>query len=216
MAALLKTSPSIYVGAKRTPFGAFGGKLKKLSATELGVASTTAALAQAGLDPAAVGVVYFGNVIATGPDAPYLARHVGLKSGIPVPVPALTLNRLCGSGFETVAQGAKSILNGEASVAVCGGAENMSAAPYQVDGNSVRWGVNLGTELKMRDSLWDGLTDMHAGCPMGITAENLAEQYGITRQVSGVGGSLHGGTGCTILLAAASMMLGLHCALFGK
>ena len=159
MAALLKKSPSIFiVGAKRTPFGAFGGSLSKLSATELGVHSTKAALSQGNVDPASVGAVYFGNVVSSSPDAPYLARHIALKSDIPIDVPALTINRLCGSGFETVIQGAKSILLGEASVAVCGGTENMSAAPYQIDGNAVRWGVNLGTELKMRDALWDGLT----------------------------------------------------------
>jgi len=183
MAALLKSSPSIFVvAAKRTPFGAFGGSLSKLSATELGVHSTKAALAQGNVDPSSVGAVYFGNVVSSSPDAPYLARHVALKSDIPIETPALTINRLCGSGFETVIQGAKSILLGEAKVAVCGGAENMSAAPFQIDGNAVRWGVNLGTELNMRDALWDGLTDMHVGCPMGITAENLAEKYGITRQ----------------------------------
>ena len=161
MAALLKTSPSIYiVGAKRTAFGSFGGSLAKLSATELGVHSTKAALAQASVDPSTVGAVYFGNVVASSPDAPYLARHVALKCDLPTETPALTINRLCGSGFETVVQGAKSILLGEADVAVCGGTENMSGAPFQIDGNAVRWGVNLGTELKMRDALWDGLTDV--------------------------------------------------------
>ena len=161
MTALLKTSPSIYiVGAKRTAFGSFGGSLAKLSATELGVHSTKAALAQAAVDPSSVGAVYFGNVVASSPDAPYLARHVALKCDLPTETPALTINRLCGSGFETVVQGAKSILLGETDVAVCGGTENMSGAPFQIDGNAVRWGVNLGTELKMRDALWDGLTDV--------------------------------------------------------
>ena len=161
MAALLKTSPSIYiVGAKRTAFGSFGGSLSKLSATELGVHSTKAALAQSAVDPSTVGAVYFGNVVASSPDAPYLARHVALKCDLPTETPALTINRLCGSGFETVVQGAKSILLGETDVAVCGGTENMSGAPFQIDGNAVRWGVNLGTELKMRDALWDGLTDV--------------------------------------------------------
>lgn len=94
----------------------------------------------------------------------------------------MTINRLCGSGFETVIQGAKSIKLNEASVVVCGGSENMSMAPLQVDGNDSRWGVPLGSGLKMRDSLWDGLTDQHVGTPMGITAENLAEKYGITRE----------------------------------
>ena len=171
------------VAAKRTPFGAFGGSLKSLSATELGAIATKAALTSANIDPSAIGAIYFGNVIQSSSDAAYLARHVGLKCGVPIPIPALTINRLCGSGFETVIQGAKSIKLGEAKVVVCGGSENMSMAPLQVDGNDARWGVSLGSGLKMRDSLWDGLTDQYLGTPMGVTAENLAEKYGITRQV---------------------------------
>mmetsp|Transcript_23940 Transcript_23940/g.51698 ORF Transcript_23940/g.51698 Transcript_23940/m.51698 type:complete len:396 (-) Transcript_23940:296-1483(-) len=170
------------VAAKRTPFGAFGGSLKKLSATELGTISTKAAISSANIDPSTIDAVYFGNVIQSSSDAAYLARHVGLKCGVPVSVPALTINRLCGSGFETVIQGAKSIKLNEAKIVVCGGSENMSMAPLQVDGNDARWGVQLGLGLKMRDSLWDGLTDQHAGIPMGITAENLAEKYGISRE----------------------------------
>lgn len=111
---------------------------------------------------------------------------MGLKCGVPIASPALTINRLCGSGFETVIQGAKSIKLNEAKIVVCGGAENMSMAPLQVDGNDARWGVSLGSGLKMRDSLWDGLTDQHAGTPMGITAENLAVKYGISREVSDI------------------------------
>jgi len=104
---------------------------------------------------------------------------VGLKCGVPISSPALTINRLCGSGFETVIQGAKSIKLNEAKIVVCGGSENMSMSPLQVDGNDARWGVPLGSGLKMRDSLWDGLTFQ---TPMGITAENLAEKYGISRE----------------------------------
>lgn len=170
------------VAAKRTPFGAFGGSLKSLTATELGVIATKSAISSAKLDPSTIDAIYFGNVIQSSADAAYLARHVGLKCGIPIATPALTLNRLCGSGFEAVIQGAKSIKLGEAKIVLCGGSENMSMAPLQVDGNDVRWGVSLGSGLKMRDSLWDGLTDQHAGTPMGITAENLAEKYGISRQ----------------------------------
>jgi acetyl-CoA acyltransferase 2 len=144
------------VAAKRTPFGAFGGSLKALSATELGVISTKSALSSGKIDPSTIDAVYFGNVIQSSSDAAYLARHVGLKCGVPISSPALTINRLCGSGFETVIQGAKSIRLGEAKVVVCGGSENMSMAPLQVDGNDARWGVSLGTGLTMRDSLWDG------------------------------------------------------------
>lgn len=171
------------VAAKRTPFGAFGGSLKALSATELGVISTKAALEQGNVDPATVDQVYFGNVIQSCPDAAYLARHVGLKSGLPISTPALTVNRLCGSGFETVVQGANAISLGNSKIALCGGTENMSAAPLSVDGNDARWGISLGKGLPLRDSLWDGLTDTHAGMPMGVTAENLAVKYNISRLV---------------------------------
>jgi len=171
------------VAAKRTPFGAFGGSLKDLSATALGVASTRAALEQGSIDPALVDAVYFGNVIQSSSDAAYLARHVALQSDMKIETPALTVNRLCGSGFETVVQACKTIAIGDARVVAAGGTENMSNAPLHVPGNAVRWGVPLGKGLKMGDALWDGLTDQHVQTPMGMTAENLAEKYGITRQV---------------------------------
>lgn len=147
------------VAAKRTPFGAFGGSLKAMSATDLGVHSTQAALSN--IDPSLVDSVFFGNVIQSSPDAAYLARHVGLRSGVQEKTPCLTINRLCGSGFETVILGAQSIQLGESHISVCGGAENMSDAPLQAAGNDARWGVKLSKGLKMRDSLWDGLTDSY-------------------------------------------------------
>ena len=171
------------VAAKRTPFGAFGGSLKKLTATELGYHATQAAISQGNIDPSTIDAVYFGNVIQSSSDAAYLARHVGLKCGVPIKHSSLTINRLCGSGFETVIQGAKAIKLNESKIVVCGGTENMSMAPLQVDGNDARWGISLGSGMKLRDSLWDGLTDQYAGTPMGITAENLAEKYNISRQV---------------------------------
>ncbi|KAG7348185.1 acetyl-CoA c-acetyltransferase [Nitzschia inconspicua] len=170
------------VAAKRTPFGTFGGSLKNFSATDLGTHATQAALASIDLDPQAVDSIFFGNVIQSSADAAYLARHVGLKSGMKLAAPSLTINRLCGSGFETVILGAQSIQLGESNIAVCGGAENMSDAPLSVAGNDARWGVKLGTGLSMRDALWDGLTDSYAKTPMGVTAENLAKKYGITRE----------------------------------
>jgi acetyl-CoA acyltransferase 2 len=170
------------VAAKRTPFGAFGGALTNVSATQLGVVAAKAALQ--GIDPALVDQVYFGNVIASSPDAAYLARHVALQSGCPVDTPSLTLNRLCGSGLETVIQAAKAIRLEEAQVVLAGGSENMSQAPLQVGGAAVRWGTALGKGLVLQDALWQGLTDAHAGIPMGQTAENLATDYNISREQS--------------------------------
>ena len=155
------------VGAKRTAFGSFGGSLSKLSATELAVHATKAALQDANLEveqaAELVDAVFVGNVIGSSADAPYLARHVALQSGLsPTTSTALTINRLCGSGFETVIQGATSLLlNDSSNIVVCAGTENMSNAPMQIDGNAVRWGIPLGKGFSARDSLWDGLTDSH-------------------------------------------------------
>jgi len=170
------------VAAKRTPFGGFGGSLKSLSAIDLGTHSTKAALDSINLDPELVDSIFFGNVIQTSPDAAYLARHIGLKSGMRLSAPSLTINRLCGSGFESVVLGAQSILLGESNIAICGGSENMSDAPLCAAGNDARWGVKLGAGLKFRDALWDGLNDTYAQIPMGVTAENLAKKYDITRE----------------------------------
>jgi len=172
------------VGAKRTPFGAFGGKLKGLTATDLAVKATAAALSAAKVNPATVDSVCIGNVQQTSPDAAYLARHVALKCDLAIETPALNINRLCGSGFQSVVTIAQEILVGEAKIGVAGGTESMSQAPMAVYGQDVRFGTALGKNLSMQDTLWAGLTDSHAGCPMGVTAENLAEEYGITREVS--------------------------------
>lgn len=169
------------VGAKRTAFGAFGGSLKGLSATELAVESSKAALEHAKLKGSDIDDNYFGNVIVSSLDAAYLARHVALKVGGPIAAPALTINRLCGSGFETVCLGAEAILQGKSKLNLCGGTENMSQAPMVIDGLSARFGTALGKGLQAQDSLWAGLTDSNAGIPMGITAENLAEKYNISR-----------------------------------
>lgn len=174
-------SRAIYiVAAKRTPFGTFGGMLKKHSATDLGVLAAKAALEAGGVDPSIVDAVCVGNVAQTSTDAIYLARHIGLKSGVPIEVPALTINRLCGSGFQSVINGAQDILTGEAEVVLTGGAESMSQAPYAA--RDVRWGTRLGSDIKLEDTLWSSLVDSHCGCPMAITAENLAEKYGISRE----------------------------------
>jgi acetyl-CoA C-acetyltransferase/acetyl-CoA acyltransferase 2 len=169
----------VFLSARRTPFGTYGGTLKDLSATDLGVHAAKAALAQAGVGPQEVGHVVFGNVAQTSPDAIYLARHVGLRAGVPQEVPALIVNRLCGSGFESVVQGAMLIATGQAEVVLCGGTESMSQAPFVMRG--ARWGIPLGKPPPLEDYLWAALTDSYAGMPMALTAEKLAEQYRITQ-----------------------------------
>lgn len=172
----------VFLSAKRTPFGTFGGSLRDLSATELGAHAARAALDESGVAEAEVGHVVFGNALQTSADALYLARHVGLKAGLPVAVPALTVNRLCGSGFQAVVSGAMEILLGECDVVVCGGTESMSQAPHAVRG--ARWGEQrLGPAGQhYQDLLWEALTDPVAGCSMAMTAENLADRYHITRE----------------------------------
>lgn len=169
----------LFLGGARTPFGSFGGSLKDQTATDLGVAAATAALQRSGVSPDAIGHVCFGNVSQTSADAIYLARHVGLRSGAAVTTPALTLNRLCGSGFQAVVSGAHEILTGDAELCLVGGTESMSQAPHVVRG--ARWGIALG-KSQLEDSLWSSLTDSYCQLPMALTAENLASQYGIDRE----------------------------------
>ncbi|MGH7457495.1 MAG: acetyl-CoA C-acetyltransferase [Longimicrobiaceae bacterium] len=172
----------VFLSAARTGFGAFGGALRNLSATDLGVFASGAALERAGVAPGDVDQVIFGNALQTSADAIYLARHVGLRAGIPVEVPALTLNRLCGSGFQAVVSGAQEILLGQAEVCLCGGTESMSQAPHVIRG--VRWGdQRLGPAGAFyHDLLWEALTDTFSGCSMAVTAENLADKYELTRE----------------------------------
>jgi len=170
----------VFLSAIRTPFGTFGGSLKDLSATELGVQAARAAVERAGVDPDEYDEVFFGNVIQTSADAVYLARHVGLNAGLPEASPALTLNRLCGSGFQAVIDGAEAILLGGAQMCLTGGTESMSQAPHVVRG--ARWGLRLGPSKPFEDSLWEALTDTYCGFSMAQTAENLAEEYDITRE----------------------------------
>jgi len=169
----------VFLGAKRTAFGTFNGALDGLSATDLGVHAARAALTQSGVSPEDVDHVIFGNVLQTSKDAIYLARHVGLRAGLPQRVPAVTVNRLCGSGFEAITAGAREILVGDAQVALVGGTESMSQAPHVVRG--ARKGLRFGKSPALEDSLWSCLTDSYTGHPMAITAENLAERYAIPR-----------------------------------
>jgi len=169
----------VFVAGRRTPFGTYGGTLKDLSATDLAVHAATVALRDAGLPPGAIGHVVVGNVLQTSADAIYLARHVGLRAGVPFETPALIVNRLCGSGFEAVVQGAFQIATGQAEAVLVGGTESMSQAPYVLRGG--RFGVPLGKTPAIEDSLWTALTDTQARMPMALTAEKLAEQYRITQ-----------------------------------
>lgn len=171
----------VFCAAKRTPFGAFGGSLKDRTATDLAVHAATAAFESAKISPAAIDHVLFGNVQQTAADASYLARHVGLRSSVPVATPAVTVNRLCGSGFESIIQGARLLRSGEATAVLAGGAESMSQAPYTLRG--ARFGVKFGNQ-EWEDTLMSGLYDPFPKLPMALTAENLAVQYGISRQQS--------------------------------
>lgn len=169
----------VIVSGKRTPFGALGGSLKDISATELGREATKATLEAAGVSPQLVEHVVFGNVVQSGSDAAYLPRHIGLKSGIPIQSGALGVNRLCGSGFQSWITSAQMILTGEASVVLAGGVEQMSQIPYVLRG--VRFGGLRMGPGELEDLMTAALTDAHAQAPMAITAENLGEKYSITR-----------------------------------
>jgi acetyl-CoA acyltransferase 2 len=169
------------VAAKRTPFGTFGGSLKGLSPTELSVLASNAAIKASGLSPENINSVCIGNVLsASSADAPYLARHVALKCGLAIPTPALIVNRLCGSGFQSIVNGCQEILVGDSQVVLTGGTDSMSACPYAV--RDIRFGTRLGVDPKLEDMMWTSLTDALSGTPMGVTAENLAAKFGVTRE----------------------------------
>jgi acetyl-CoA acyltransferase 2 len=170
----------VFLSAVRTGFGKFGGALKDLSATQLGTIAAHQAIERSGLAPGQIDHVVFGNALQTSADAIYLARHVGLQAGLPVEIPALTVNRLCGSGFEAITQGAQQILLDESSAVLAGGTESMSQAPHVVRG--ARWGLRFGQAPPFEDALWESLSDPQCGLSMAETAENLAEKYKLTRR----------------------------------
>jgi acetyl-CoA acetyltransferase family protein len=169
------------LGGARTPMTTHVGALKDLSAIELGAIASKAALERSAVEPAWIDHVVFGNVQQSSVDAHYGARHVGLRAGLPIEVPALTVNRLCGSGIQAVINGSQYIQLDEAGFALVGGMENMSQVPHIMRG--LRSGLKLG-QGKLEDWLWEGLNDPYAGCSMAITAENCAAKYGITREQS--------------------------------
>ncbi|HEX4575553.1 MAG TPA: acetyl-CoA C-acetyltransferase [Gemmatimonadales bacterium] len=174
------TSDVVFLSGVRTGFGGFGGSLKDLSAIELGAIAARHALERARVPAPEIGHTVFGNALQTSADAIYCARHVGLKAGLPIEVPAVTVNRLCGSGFEAITQGAQLILLGEAAAVLAGGTESMSQAPHVVRG--ARWGLRLGPAAPLEDLLWEALRDPQCGLSMAETAEKLAERYGLSRQ----------------------------------
>jgi acetyl-CoA acetyltransferase family protein len=174
------TRPEVLIlGGARTPMTDYVGALKDVSALELGAIAAHGAFARTGVKPDWVDHVVIGNVLQTSSDAIYGARHVALKAGVPVDVPALTVNRLCGSGIQAAVSGAQMIQLGEASLVLTGGIESMSQAPHVLRG--LRSGLKLG-QGKLEDSLWEALLDPYCGCTMAMTAENCATKYGITRE----------------------------------
>jgi acetyl-CoA acetyltransferase family protein len=172
---------TIYIlGGARTPMADYTGKLKDFSALELGAIAARAAMDRTGVKPESVDHVVMGNVLQTSADAVYGARHVGLKAGIPIEVPALTVNRLCGSGIQAAVEGAHLIRLKEADIVLTGGMESMSQAPHAIRG--LRNGpLRLG-QGELEDTLWSALLDTHCGCTMAATAENCAAKYGVTRE----------------------------------
>jgi acetyl-CoA acetyltransferase family protein len=175
---MFPTDVVILAGA-RTPMSRYVGAFKDVSAIELGACAGREAMRRAAVDPAEIDQVVFGNVMQTSGDAIYGARHVALKAGLKKETPAVTVNRLCGSGIEAIIQAAHRILLGEAELVLAGGMENMTQAPHVIRG--ARSGFRLG-DGKLEDSLMVALLDTYSGCTMADTAENLAVEYEITRR----------------------------------
>jgi len=175
-------SKSVFVvAAKRTPFGTFGGALKSFTPTDLQVHAANAAIEASGVPKASIDSVCVGNVLsASAVDTAYIARHTALRCGLNTEVPALTVNRLCGSGFQAIVNAVQEILVGDSNVVLTGGSDSMSACPYAV--RDIRFGTKLGTDPVLEDMMWASLTDKLPNLPMGVTAENLAEKYSLTRE----------------------------------
>jgi len=178
MASTAPSSDVFILDGARTPMAEYNGVFSDTSAIDLGVHAAAEALKRSGVEPGQVDHVIFGNVLQTSGDAIYGARHVGLKAGVPKEVPALTVNRLCGSGFESIVQGAQRILLGEAKTVLAGGMENMSQAPHVIRG--ARKGLRLG-QGQLEDTLMVALLDSYCGLYMAQTSDRVAAKYGITR-----------------------------------
>jgi acetyl-CoA C-acetyltransferase len=170
---------AVILDGARTAFGNFGGSLKDIGSTELSVHASKSAIEKSKIDPKDIGETIIGNVVPSEKNSIYLSRHVGLKLGLPTETPALTINRLCGSGMEAIILGAKKIYLQEANVVLVGGVESMSQAPYVI--RNARYGIRYGS-TELEDTLAQGLTDIYVEMPMGVTAENLASKYQISRE----------------------------------
>lgn len=171
----------VIVAGARTPMARYTGAFKDTSAIELGACAAREAVRRSGADPTEFDHAIFGNVMHTSADALYGARHVALKAGLKIATPAVTVNRLCGSGFEAIVQAAHRLLLDEAKMVLAGGMENMTQAPHVIRG--ARRGFRLG-EGALEDSLMSALLDPYCGCTMAETAENCATEYGITRRAA--------------------------------
>src|SRR3990172_3272679 len=169
----------VILDGARTPFGEFCSSLKDVTAIDLGVVASKEAIKRSQVKPDQINHVVFGNALQTSADAIYMARHVGLKSGLPISTPAMTINRLCGSGLQAIVSASQLLLLDEAEFVLAGGGENMSQSPHVIRG--ARWGFDLG-KGQLEDTLWSSLTDPYCGFSMALTAENLAEKFKITRQ----------------------------------
>jgi acetyl-CoA acyltransferase 2 len=175
----MKMDDVVIIDGARTAFGSLNGGLKSVTATDLGVVASREALKRSRVDPQMIDHVVFGNVVQTCKDAPYLARHIGMSVGVPMEVPGLTVNRLCASGLEAVLIAARQLLLGESSFVLVGGTENMTQCPHVIRGS--RDGFRLGN-AEIEDYVLVALTDQWNGLIMGLTAENLADMYGISRE----------------------------------
>ena len=176
---MLNTTNIAIIAGARTPMGRYCGKLRDFTAMELGTVAGREAIKRAGVDAKEFDHAVFGNAQQTSGDSLYGARHVALKAGLPIETPALTVNRLCGSGMQAIVNGAQMIQLGEAHTVLAGGMESMSQAPHVIHG--VRWGLGLG-EGKLEDSLMVALLDTSCGLYMAQTAEEYGNQHGITRE----------------------------------
>src|ERR1700746_366884 len=169
----------VVLSGVRTAIGGYGGSLKDIPPSELAAQCVRDAVSRAGGEPHQIGPVVFGNIIHTDSHDHYLARVAGVKGGLPVETPALTLNRLCGSGLQAIITAAQAIMLGDADVTVAGGAENMSRSPYLAP--AMRWGARMN-DTTMIDAMVGALSDPFDDCHMGVTAENVAKKWNISRE----------------------------------